>query len=286
MCSFGKQFLKLVILSQFVAFKASAVDSVITGESEESENVSFALTSGISETPVDADSADHVRILFFNLSGGFKLPLPNTSVLKDPRLVVKLGYSDEVDVEDNATNLENTSIRFTGLGYPLSETWKFTLPITSTIGTNEDDNIYLGYLGTVSLRPGFTYRPAHGALQGASVFIGSTLSRSFYRYDVSKGGRYNPERAFAPGLGLGYDAGKLSFSAFVANTTAYLTDGSRRDDTYSSELGVDYEIDSHLSAGFSWSQTDRTFGYDGSSTNINFRYADLTLLTLSLTYSI
>jgi hypothetical protein len=286
MCRFGKQFLGLVILSQFVAFKASAVDSVITEESEETENVSFALTSGISETPVDEDSADHVRILFFNLTGAFNLPLPSTSVLKNPRLTVKLGYSDEVDVEDNVTNLENTSVRFTGLGYPLSETWKFTLPISSTIGTNQDDNIYLGYLGTLSLTPGFTYRPAQGALQGASVFIGSTISRSFYRYDASKGGRYNPERAFAPRLGLGYEAGKLSFSALVANTTVYLADGSRRDDTYSSELGVDYEINDHLGLGFSWSQTDRTFGYDGSSTNINFRYADLTLLTLSLTYSI
>lgn len=286
MCRFGKQFLRLIILSQLVAYKASAVESVVKEESKETEAFSFALTSGISETPVDANSADHIRILFFNLTGGFKLPLPESDVLKDPGLVVKLGYSDEVDVEDNVTNFENTSLKFDGLGYAINDNWKFSLPISSTLGTNQDDNIYLGYLGSLSLTPGFVYRPSEGALEGLGVFFGYAFIRSFYRYDASKGGRYNPEQAYSPRMGLGYKAGKLSFSALVANTTVYLTDGSRRDDTYSSEVGVDYEIDSHLNAGFSWSQTDRTFGYDGSSTNINFRYADLTLLTLSLTYSI
>lgn len=286
MCRFGKQFLSFIILSQLVAYKASAVENVVTGESEETDAISLALTSGISETPVDSNSADHVRIVFFSLAGGFRLPLPNSDVLKDPRLTMKLGYSDEVDVEDNNSNLENSSIAFNGLGYTINDSWKFSLPVSSTIATNQDDNVYLGYQGSLFLTPGLTYRPTQGSLQGASVSFRYALIRSFYKYDASKGGRYNPEQAYSPRLGLGYKIGNLSLSALVVNTTVYLTDGTRRDDTYSSELGVDYDFDSHLSGGFSWSQTDRTFGYDGSSTNVNFRYADLTLLTLSLTYSI
>jgi hypothetical protein len=286
MSNFGWHFLKLVIVSHCLALEAIAAENVLAMEAEKPEDFSFALTTGISETPVDSDSADHVRILFMKLSGSFAIPLTNSTLIQDPNLAVHVTYSDQIDVEDNITDIENSLLEFEGLGYSINDTWRFTLPLSSTVATNEDDNVYLGYVGSLSVTPGFTYKPAQAWLQGASFFLGSTFSRSFYRFDVSQGGQYNPERHFAPRVGFGYKTGKWELSASTANTTVYLTDGSKLDDTYSSSLGLDYEIDSKFNAGFSWSQLDRTFGYDGSSTNINFRYADLTLLSLKFTYSI
>jgi hypothetical protein len=282
----GCQFLKMVFLSVCVSSELSALENTIEMESVKPETFSFALTSGLSETPVDADSADHVRILFFKLSGSYSIPLPTSSLIQTPSISVSVGYSDQIDVEDNETNLENSEVSFSGIGYTFSDEWKFTLPVTSTVATNDDDAVYLGYIGSLSVTPGFTLSPSHTWLQGASLFLGSTFSRSFYRFDVSKGGRYNAVKSFAPRLRVGYEIAKWHLSASLANTTVYLSDGSRLDDTYSSSLGVDYQISSKFSGGVSWSQRDRTFGYDGTSANINFGYADLTLLSLMLTYSI
>ena len=248
--------------------------------------VSIALTTSLSETPVDSDSADHVRLLSFSAALSYELPKIDSDFVEDPSLSLSIGYSDQIDVEDNDSNLENTTLTFSGLGYKFSPNISVLLPASLVFATNEDDRKYRSYRGSILVSPSLTYAFTEGLLNNLSLSLNGRYNQSNYAYDTTKGETFNPDRAVSLGLSAAYSWQKFQFSGGFSNSTVYLADGSQLDDRYAASVAASFKQNEQLSYSFSWEQTDRTFGYSGRGSNINFTYADLTLLTFSLTYSI
>lgn len=262
-------------------------DELLRLRREASSNpLSVSLSTSLYETPIDPDSAFHVRILGASVDLGYKLPETNLKFFENPSLGVRLGYSDQIDVEDNSSNLENSSVSLTGLGYSFSEQLRLRVPLAAVAATNEDDRVFRSYIGSFVASPSLYYSFTQGALARLRVGITSRYNRSFYDFDTTLGDVYNPESSFGLGLSANYVIESFYLFASFSNSTTTLADGSQLDDRYSASVGVTYNQSNNLSYGFSWQQTDRTFGYGGTGSNVNFGYADLSLLGFSATYRI
>ena len=284
---------KRIYMAMIVAFLAhpafAVTDDVELSLQRRSSSdlpILVSLTSSISETPVDPDSADHARIFAFSAALTYNLPAVQSEFLSNPSLTLSLGYSDQIDVEDNNSNLENSTLYFSGLGYEFSENLSVVLPATLVLPTNEDDRDFRSYQGSLIASPSLRYKFTEGLLRNLSLRLDGRYNRSAYEFDTTKGEVYNPESATSLGISAVYSWQKLSFYGGFSNSTVYLADGSQLDDRYAASLSASFMQNDHLSYSFSWSQTDRTFGYGGQGSNISFNYADLTLLTFSMTYSI
>ena len=253
---------------------------------ESSQNpLSVSMSSGFYETPVSPDSAFHVRILGASVDLGYQLPETEMSFLSKPTLALSVGYSDQIDAEDNSSNLENSSLTLTGFGHSFSDALRLRVPLTAVAATNDDDRRFRSYIGSFD-ESSLYYKVQDGIFANTTLGLTSRINRSFYDFDTTLGDTYNPEASLGLGVSASYVVNSFYLYASFTNSTVYLADGSQLDDRYSASIGATYNQSQNISYGLSWRQTDRTFGYGGTGSNVNFVYADLSLIGLSATYRI
>ncbi len=245
-----------------------------------------SVTTSVSETPVNPESADHFRSYSVGAGFGYQMMKLESKFLKDPKLKIDLSYSDEIGYEDNESNLDNTPLTFSGLGVQLTDEQSIKMGVIYVLPTKTDDRDYLSYRGSLILKPGYAYEFAKGTAKGLTLGTTLILNKSFYEYDTSVGREYNPEQSYSLVPYIMYSMSDFTATASFSNSTTYLSDGSQLDDRYATSLAVSYQATNALSLDIEWSKRDRTFGYNGTRPNVNFAYADLTLLTISGTYSL
>lgn len=275
--------LKTLTLGLSMTSSVHAASDMLTNASTESQPWSISLSSGVMQTPVSGSSADYYRSAFADFSASKALDLRETNYLKAPSFFIRVGISDEMDYEDGESQLGNTTFGMSGLGYQLSPDAMVSIPVSAGIGTNKEDRLYKGYLGSLGLSPSLSF---NSSVPGLVWGLQSNLQYYFYEYDTTMGGIYNPTASWSLGTVVSYTLGKGSVSGAVTNSNAYMSDGSVNIDRYLTQLSATYLWTPQLSTSLGWSQRDRTFGYDGTSSNVNFRYADLSLVTVSFSYSI
>ncbi len=241
----------------------------------------LSISASLSETPVDRKSADFFRYLGFSGLLTYTFSESSYEWFKTPSLLAKISWTDQMDYEDNESDLENSTLTLSGLGHGLGEHGTFSVPLTAVLPDNTDDRKYLGYRGSFLAKPSLAYTLGSWV---ASTGVG--LNRSFYALDASQGGRYNPEWGFSPFVSLTYSHQWLKILATLSNTTTQLADGARAKDKYLASLALDVEHSPALSSSLSWTRRDKTFGYDGVAANVDFRFADKTLVSYELTYTL
>ncbi len=279
--------LSLFGLYQSAALAAETATSEISSGKKGLFPVEVSLATSLSETPVNRSSADHYSWIGFAMNAKGRLPISDRSWIKEASLSGSLSVKDELNYDDNESNLENSGLSLTGIGVSFDQLDKFRLGLSlnGTLPTNSDDRNYLSYQGSVGAAPSLSYSYSFGKLE-SSVGVSFEFLRSYYQYDASKGGQFNPLWAYGPGLSLGLVYDKFSTSLAAKNTEVILSDRSRADNSYSITWEANYEWTPSWNTGLGWSQKDRTFGYDGKSSNVQFRYADLTVISANVTYTL
>ena len=276
--------LRSLVLSSLIASSASAATTSLVSEAgQESKPWSLSVSAGISETPVKRSSSDYYRSFSSSLTAGYKLDLPATSWLSSPSVSLSISMEDEMDYEDGESNLGNADLALSGIGYQINDRLSLSIPVSIGLPTNKEATVYSSYRGRIGVGPALSLKLP---VTNLSASLSTSLNYFFYEFETSKAGFYNPLASFTFGSSLSYSLAKASFWLSVSNTTAHMSDGSRSTDSYRVGFGSSYSWSSRLSSSLSWSQRDRTFGYDGISPNINFKYADLSLISMSMSYSI
>ena len=272
----------LFIFGMSAADSALSVSQVKEADAPDDKPFSLSVSTSLSQTPVRASSAEYTRFYAVGADLSWRLWKTDSLLLKDPSVSVGLSYSDDPEFEDESSNMGNTSLSFSGTRLELAEGLNLGLGLTAVLPTNEDDRDYISYQGSLLLTPTLGYELANGL----RIDLSSTINRSFYTYETTKGGSYNPRASWSPGIAVSYQYEQISASAGVSNSRVLLTDGSRLDDTYRASVSLGWAPSEALGLGLFWQQTDRTFGYNRVRPNIDFKYADKTLLTVSATYTL
>lgn len=239
----------------------------------------MSVSASLGETPVNPRSADHFRI--YEISGNFSYNLPWTqqSWLESPKLSLSLGYTDQLSYEDNQSNLTNARLTLSGISLDLGDKLNLNASLQLSLPTNEDDRIYSGFLGSLSVKPSLTWK----AFAPVSLTAAMGISQHFYEYTTNKGGRNNPSLRLAPSIGASYSWRSVGLDVGASNYTTYYTDGSQGYDTYAVHMAASYAIDDSTTYGLSWSSNARTFAYDGTTPDINLAYADQSFIDASVT---
>ncbi|SMF06964.1 hypothetical protein [Pseudobacteriovorax antillogorgiicola] len=272
----------LIVAATLVSAKEALAQEVVQTKHTE-KTWGLSLTASLSETPIESSSVDHYRQYGLALVTSFRPSFPTTSWLKDPLLSAKFSYVDEIGYEDNNSNFQNTKLSFTGVGFDFTDDLKLSSEFSSYLATNDDSRKYYGFVGSIKIAPALAYTTA---IPGLTLSAGLGVSYSYYEFETNKGGVFNPESLYEVSFGIGYEIEPVTFNIGGSNSTVFLADGSKKDDIYSGHASITYSQTDQLSYGLSLSKEDRTYGYDGLTPNLNFTYADQSLVTASVTYSL
>lgn len=266
---------------------ADAVTNAVssTNEGSSSPKLLKAKVEGkLSETPVNQSSSDHFRSYEVAVTASLLLAESKTSYWENPRLSVLFRYTDEIGYEDNESNLENTTVYLPQVGMQLASDTKLSGQLIFSLPTNADARQYNSFRGLSRLRTLVSHIPA--LVNGLEVYSLVDIDYLFYEYDTTEFGNYNPQYSLVLLGGASYAIAKdWSASADFFNVSYQLYNGGRPDDSYGASLELTYHSTDALAHSLEWSKRDRTFGHNGITPEINFRYADATLVTIATSYS-
>ncbi|SMF41097.1 hypothetical protein [Pseudobacteriovorax antillogorgiicola] len=277
--------LSLVSLSSKESAAAEGRFGETSSVNDKTRPWSIAITSSYSETPISESDSAHVRGYALRLLGTYKLTLPKLSWLSDqPTISASLTYADEIGYEDNESNLQNSTVTLSAIEYLINSQIRFSAPINLTLGTNSSSRNYDSLLGAMAISPGVTYE---SPLNRLNLAFQTILGRYLHKYDSNEGGLYNPKSVYRIKISGIYTLGKFSFGLSGSNTTRYLNDNSKEDDFYTGSASLSYSMSLPISYSLAISKNkDRTFDYNGTTPNINFKYAEHSLVTVSITYKL
>ena len=196
---------------------------------------------------------------------------------------LSLGYVDEIGYQDRKSNLQNSSLVFSGLFYKIDDALNVDSPLQVILPTNQDDRRYLSFRGSIIAMPTLSWTTP---VQGLSLKARFTTALKYFEFESSKGGIYNNTQSYGLSLIAGYKWKKFMGSLGFSNYSDFLADGSKKDDTYLLRATVSYKQNENISYSVSWFNRDRTFGYDGVTPNIGLSYADKSVVTTAVTYSL
>ena len=169
-----------------------------------------------------------------------------------------MGIDQQLGYEDDESLIQNSSLGFSGIRYVISEQLSVSAPVSLTLATNKESNVYSSYVGSLSAGASLKYAPFTRLSFGLSL----TPTLHYYEYQTNKGGFYNPSHSLSSGFSVGYTASsKIYLSAGISNLSTVYADGNKGDDSYGASISAGYTQSENLSLGLSWSQRDRTFGY-------------------------
>ena len=198
---------------------------------------------------------------------------------------LRAGLMQDLESERREVEFQNTSVTLTPKDLTITDGLTIASFINGSIATNENDKVYLGYLGGLSVGGSCDYQLYQSGSVSLQVGGGLSVSREFYEYDAAKSGVYNTAYSYAYSGFVSLSQGPITAGASYGSGEKWRTDGETLPQSYSHSVYVSYQATSRLSFKVKEGLSDRVYKHDEVRSNLRVYDRELTQLAMSAAYT-
>ena len=280
----------IIAINAMISMSAMAQDLAIEADRDDLGSPwSASISATVSETPINPSDAAFKREARGSVVGRYRIADTFRKLPEGTTLSAGLTFEDDLTIEDDRPDLTSLVLVMGGLNYRL-DGQKLLLAIKPSLSfnLNEDDRYYDSLIGSAAGETALLFTVVDGFLGNSSLSFGPRYRyvKVFSEYDAGRGGQFVVDQQQEIGI---FGALKVfrdfALTIKADNLTVWRADGNRDFDKYVGSVLLAYKPKKGIYGLVSWSQADRTFDYNGTTSNINLTNADSSVIAATVGYT-